>query len=99
MTLTDHVLSRSALTVEGDRSWLDIGLPWYRSLPLSAITDLRLQIGDESFESGDLYLEVDGVPVPTDLLAGYTSQYWFLQDRLPLVVRDWLPAPSTVTVP
>jgi hypothetical protein len=99
MTLTDHVLAGSEVAVERDASRLEVGLPWYRSMPVSSVTGLQLRIGDRLFETGDLALDLDGAIIPVAELAGYTSRYWFLQDRLPVVVPAWSPPPEMEAAP
>jgi hypothetical protein len=82
----ETALGEDALTITSDGFELRIGLPWIRSMPLSSVSALSV--------------EIDGVPVlPDDLtvLLGDRSVsaaalpkergWWFVQDRLVVAAR------------
>lgn len=94
MTLTDHVLHGSTMTVDRTGGQVDIGLPWYRSLPFSAITGIEVTVDGETFDASRLAVDLDGTLVGADQLP---DRYWFLQDRLPVVLPGWTPRPDAVS--
>lgn len=91
-------LREDALTTTADGFELRIGLPWIRSMPLSSVSGLAV--------------EVDGVPVgPEDLAVRLglrdmavealrqESGWWFVQDRLMVTGgRRLAPGPHAVSV-
>jgi hypothetical protein len=90
------VLRGSELVVDPTGTRIDVGLPWYRSMPVSSITDWQIGIDGEVFDSRWLAVDLDGRLVDADGLVDHSDRYWFLQDRLPVVVRGWAPAPDAV---
>jgi len=91
VTLVEHALRGAVL--EPDRPCrLRIGLPWYRSLPLSAILGIDLTLDGRSVTG--LRLRSRDRVVPVGALATQHAS-WFLQDRYEL---EWDgPAPSAPT--
>jgi hypothetical protein len=77
MTLT--ALRDDALRSTDDGFALLLGLPWIRSLPVAALTDLALSIDGD--DAGPLVVELDGRSTPVAALADEDG-WWFLQDRL-----------------
>lgn len=88
MTLTEHALRGSAIAV-GPPHRLPVGLPWFRSTPLSAIVDAELLIDGRPVDG--LGLEVDGRTVAVADLGGLRDRYWFVQERLELTWDGPLP--------
>jgi hypothetical protein len=68
MTLTEHALQGAVLET-GSTNRLCVGLPWFRSMPFSAILGLELSVAGEPV--ADVRLE----------RAATAGAYWFLQDR------------------
>jgi hypothetical protein len=89
MTLAEHALRGAVLTV-GSPCRLAVGLPWYRSMPLSAVLGIDLTIDGEVVP--DLHLRLGSEAVPVVDLDRLTDLTWFLQDRAELEWRA--PAPS-----
>lgn len=81
MTLTEHAFRGSAIAV-GPPNRLAVGLPWFRSTPLSAVIDAELRIDRRRVDA--LGLEVDGRTVPVADLGSLVERYWFVQERLVL---------------
>jgi hypothetical protein len=91
VTLTEHAL-RGAVVRAGAVNRLSVGLPWYRSLPLSAVLGIELRLDDEPVIGLRLRLQDRAVDVSE--LAELGSRSWFLQDRQLL---EWAaPAPSSM---
>ncbi|WP_228479377.1 DUF6379 domain-containing protein [Microbacterium atlanticum] len=59
---------------------LRVSLPWIRSMPLAAVTDVSVSIDGEQ---AAVHAVVDGREVPPAELAAETS-WWFIQDRVEL---------------
>jgi len=89
MTLAEHAL-RGAVLTAGSPCRLAVGLPWYRSMPLSAVLGIDLTIDGEVVP--DLHLRLESGSVPVVGLDRLTDLTWFLQDRAELEWRA--PAPS-----
>ena len=53
MTLTEHVL-RGAMLEARDPNRLRVGLPWFRSVPFSALVGLELIVDGRPFAAGDV---------------------------------------------
>lgn len=83
MTLTEHAIRGTVLRA-GATNRMSVGLPWYRSMPLSAVLGIELTVDDEPVP--DLRLLVDDAPVPVDALGARGDRSWFLQDRQ---VLEW----------
>lgn len=90
MALTAQVFRNANATLDSNgRLQFDIGLPWFRSLPMSAILKLEARVGDGA-EPVLLELLVDGSWVAVAELASFASVEWFVQDLQ--TVRVQLPA-------
>ncbi|HET6824819.1 MAG TPA: hypothetical protein VFH64_02745 [Amnibacterium sp.] len=93
MTLVEHAL-RGAVLTAGASCRLPVGLPWYRSMPVSAVLGIDLTIDGEAVP--DLRLRVENRSIPVAELGRVEDLAWFLQDRAGL---DWpAPAPSGAAV-
>lgn len=96
--MLETALRDDALTITPKGFELRVGLPWIRSMPLSSV--------------GALMVEVDGVPVPQRELSVLLGDrrlaadalvrergWWFIQDRLVLAgARRLVPGPHAVAV-
>lgn len=79
MTMVDHVIS--SLKADGNAMLLEVGLPWFRSLPISCVNGLIVTIGENSFNTDDLQIEIDGRFVSMTTLPDSDFGEWYLQDR------------------
>ena len=77
MTMVDHVLCN--LKAADNAMLLEVGLPWFRSLPLSCVNGLIVTIGEQRFD--DLEIQVGDEFLPISSLAELELGEWFLQDR------------------
>jgi hypothetical protein len=90
LALTAQVFRNANATLDSNgQLQFDIGLPWFRSLPMSAILRLEARV-DEAEEALPLELLVDGHWVAVDELASFAEVEWFVQDLQ--TVRVKLPA-------
>ncbi|WP_347109447.1 hypothetical protein AAHB33_02295 [Paenarthrobacter sp. S56] len=76
-----------ALTAVAGGYELRVGLPWIRSMPLSSIRGLVATLDGRPAE--ELGVRLGTRAVPGDALAA-ESVWWFIQDRLVLVLPDAL---------
>jgi hypothetical protein len=68
MTMVDHVLREDSLIADGNAMLLEVGLPWFRSLPISCVNGLIVTIGEQRFSSAELQIKIDGEYVGMDQL-------------------------------
>lgn len=81
MTMVDHVLREDSLHALDNAMLLEVGLPWFRSVPLSCVNGLIVTIGDQQFETKELQIEVNGKFIELQELPDSDLGEWFLQDR------------------
>ncbi|MFM2321703.1 MAG: hypothetical protein RL612_850 [Actinomycetota bacterium] len=81
MTMVDHVLREDSLHASDNAMLLEVGLPWFRSVPLSCVNGLIVTIGDQQFETKELQIEVNGKFIELQELPDSDLGEWFLQDR------------------
>ncbi|WP_457965475.1 DUF6379 domain-containing protein [Arthrobacter sp. D1-29] len=79
-------LREDALTATPKGFELRIGLPWIRSMPLSSVLELMVEIDGVPLEASELAVVLDARDVPADSLQG-VSGWWFVQDRLVVSCR------------
>ena len=91
-------LREDALTTTPDGFELRIGLPWIRSMPLSSVSGLAVEVDGVRFGPEDLAVNLGVRDVPTDALPE-ESGWWFVQDRLVVAGRRRLaPGAHAVSV-
>ena len=86
MATGDTVLSDDSLLVRPEGLGIALTVPWYRSLWLSSVSGIAVQVerrevpvADLRVEHGERTFRVDELPDQWDVL-------WFIQDRLVVVV-------------
>ena len=87
MTMVDHVLCN--LKAADNAMLLEVGLPWFRSLPLSCVNGLIVTIGEQRFD--DLEIQIGDEFLPISSLAELEFGEWFLQDRKQVRIPISLP--------
>jgi hypothetical protein len=95
MTLTEHAL-RGAVLTAGAPCRIAVGLPWYRSMPLSAILGIELTIDGDAVP--DLHLRLASRSLPVGRLGHLDDLAWFLQDRNELEWRAPVPSGGAADV-
>lgn len=85
--LVDKVLEDGGLHRTDGGFAVRIRLPWYRSLPLSAVEITTLSIDDRSVLTGDIRFCLAGDEWPLSALPSLTDRYWFVLDSAGLRVR------------
>ena len=91
MTLEANVLGADALRSTPTGYEVDVGLAWYRSLPLSCVENVSIAINGRDVPREDIRVLYEGSALTFDDLAERVEDWWFIQDRLTLQVSD--PAP------
>lgn len=77
----DLTLSRDeAVVAEGDTLLLPLRLPWYRSLPLSALEELVVIVDGRPFTGDQVVVSVNGLDRPFPYLRAISDDFWFVQD-------------------
>jgi hypothetical protein len=59
---------------------LDVRLPWYRSLPLSALDFGPIAIDGDAVDPGAVTVRLNGKERPLSDLAGLWQEYWWVLD-------------------
>jgi hypothetical protein len=80
-------LRDDALSGDGAGFVLRVGLPWMRSLPVSSVLDLVIEIDRRGVPAEHLRVRLAGEHLPLAALAE-TETWWFLQDRL-VIAGPW----------
>ena len=94
MTLAAHMLSDDALRVTAHGFELDIGLNWYRSLPLSSVATLELSVNGETIPRDEITFVVNGTEYALDDLPDHPDELWFVLDPAKLRVSRPLVRPG-----
>jgi Domain of unknown function (DUF6379) len=86
-------MSHAAVMVEEDSlrssaggAILLVRPPWMRSLPWSCVERLAITLDGIRADERALRFLVDGSPLTHEELTGRWSTYWFVQDRLPVLL-------------
>jgi hypothetical protein len=96
--MLETALREDALTATIRGFELRVGLPWIRSMPLSSVAGLSLEVDGVPLAPGELAVVLDSRAVHPDALQE-ESGWWFVQDRLVLAGRRKLPSgPHAVAV-
>lgn len=91
MTLEATVLSDHAVRGTAQGYEVDLGLPWYRSLPVSCLEDVSIALGGQAVARDDLRVVRAGRPLALGELATRVDDEWFVQDPLTVAVRSAAP--------
>jgi hypothetical protein len=81
--MLETALREDALTITTEGFELRVGLPWIRSMPLSSISALAVEIDGVPVAEEGLSVLVGGRSVSAEALAAEPG-WWFIQDRLVL---------------
>jgi hypothetical protein len=96
--MLETAVREDALTATQGGFELRIGLPWIRSMPLSSVAGLSVEVDGVPLAAGELAVVLGSRTVPPDALQAEPG-WWFVQDRLVLAGRRELPhGPHAVAV-
>ena len=79
--MVDHVLREDSLKADGNAMLLDVGLPWFRSVPISCVNGLMVTIGEHQFGADELQILHNGKWFALTELPDSNLGEWYLQDR------------------
>jgi hypothetical protein len=80
--LDKDVVRPDALRAAGDALELELHQHWYRSLPLTSVAVLDVQIDDEPIGTDDITIEANGCTFSFDELAERPDEWWFTTDAI-----------------
>jgi hypothetical protein len=96
--LLQTALREDALTSASGGFELRVGLPWIRSMPLSSVAGLAVEVDGVPVVGRELAVALGVRQVPAEALPKEPG-WWFIQDRLVLAVQRHLSGgPHTVAV-
>jgi hypothetical protein len=87
MATHNTLLGDDSLLPHPDGLAIALRLPWYRSLWLSAVSELRVTVDGQEIAPGGMHAELGGRSFPVEALKEQWDVLWFMQDRLHLVVH------------
>lgn len=92
MTLEATVVGERAVRATAQGYEVDLGLPWYRSLPVSCLEDVVVTIGGRTAPRDALRVLRAGESLGIAALGDRVDDEWFVQDRLTVAVPLDAPA-------
>lgn len=90
--MPNGLITDDSLRVHPDGVSLSLTLPWYRSLWLSSVSRITLEVDGVPVPPSDLRFELDGTSYPLEELPEKSETLWYLQAHPRLVVRRDRPA-------
>ncbi len=78
----------NSLCVYEDGFEFKIRTHWYRSLPLSCVEELSVQLDGESIEAQRIRFCVNGREFGLDDLADLVDEFWFVQDSAVVKIQS-----------
>lgn len=98
MATFDSLIDDTSLVVHPQGVALRLGLPWYRSLWLSAVNGVDLALDGTEVPAERLSFELGGVTYSLEELREQVETLWFLQDKALLVAKLDEPIVAGTTV-
>ncbi len=86
MATGDTVLTDHSLLSRPDGLGIALTVPWYRSLWLSSVTNIAVEIDGRPVPTAELRVELGDKSYQVADLADQWDVLWFIQDRLTVVV-------------
>jgi uncharacterized protein DUF6379 len=80
--LDKDVVRSDALRAAGDALELELHQHWYRSLPLTSVGVLDIQIDEEPVSTDEITIEANGNEYSFDELAERPDEWWFTTDAI-----------------
>lgn len=85
--MADRMLADAPVRRDGDRLLVEIRIPWYRALPLSSVTKIRLTIDGREVDHHDILFRVNDHEYRLDDLPPLWQEWWYVLDSA------WLSVP------
>ena len=86
MATDDTILTEDSLSPRPGGLAIALKVPWYRSLWLSSVSDVRVRVAGREVPREDLRAELGDRTYRIEELGDQWEVLWFLQDRLVVVV-------------
>jgi Domain of unknown function (DUF6379) len=86
--LDKFILADDALTVTAEGFVLQIRSHWYRSLPLSSVNILTVNIDGEAVSPENIFFEVNDKIHPLHSLSSLHDEWWFILDAATLHIQS-----------
>ncbi len=81
--MLSHALRNGGLISAREGFELRVGLPWIRSMPLAAVSNLEVAVDGQAVPAQSLEVVLGARSIPASALEGEPG-WWFVQDRLVL---------------
>ncbi|GAA5063788.1 hypothetical protein HNP84_008229 [Thermocatellispora tengchongensis] len=87
MATHNTLLGDDSLIPHPDGFAVALRIPWYRSLWLSAVSEIRVNVDGVEIAQDRMHAELNGRSFPVQALKEQWDTLWFMQDRLHVVVH------------
>ena len=78
--IPDRIIEQGTLTTDGDRTAVEVRLPWYRALPGSCIAGAKLSVDGVEAPADSLRWLMNGREFRFEELVDETGEWWFPVD-------------------
>jgi hypothetical protein len=78
--IPDRLVEEGTLRTDGQRSSVEVRLPWYRALPASCIAGVELRIDGRPAPKDSLRWCLNGRDLRVDELEAQVDEWWFTTD-------------------
>lgn len=86
--LAERMIEGDTITTDGSAAVVSLRIPWYRALPLSSVTNVRLSIDGEPITSERIRFQVNGSRYGLADLVGRYDEWWYVLDSAALVIDN-----------
>ncbi|VXC24647.1 conserved hypothetical protein [Arthrobacter sp. 9AX] len=87
MTFAGTFIVEDSLQADDQKLKYKIRLPWYRSLPLSSVTNLEVGLDGVPVDSKNLRVELNGKILSLEEFEPLWDEYWFVQDNATILIE------------
>lgn len=98
MTNEGFMIVPDSASLEGGALTYAIRLPWYRSLPLSAVETLEVRVDGEEIPAQDVRIHINDVDRTPEELRHLWDEMWFVQDQARIRIPDAGPTSGSRTI-
>jgi len=78
--IPDRLVEEGTLGTDGQRSSVEVRLPWYRALPASCVAAVELRIDGQAAPKDSLRWSMNGRDFRLDELEAHVDEWWFTTD-------------------
>ena len=76
----EYMLPGTPAQLANGRLKIEIRMPWYRALPLSSVTDVKLEIDGQSYDADSIQFHVNNQAYALDELPPLHDDWWYVLD-------------------